>query len=82
MNICQSCGMPMENEELKGKNADQSLNEDYCIYCYPNGEFNKADETFEEMVTTCVPFMMKEGMDEEAAKDYLVKTLKPLKRWA
>lgn len=82
MSICQSCGMPMETEELKGKNADGSVNEEYCVYCYPNGAFNKPDETFEEMVATCVPFLIKEGMDEAAATEYLVTNLKPLKRWA
>lgn len=82
MNICQSCGMPMEKEELFGKNKDGSVNKEYCIYCYPNGAFNKPDETFEEMVETCVPFMMKEGYTEEQAREYLNNNLKNLKRWA
>lgn len=82
MSICQSCGMPMENEALMGRNTDGSLNAEYCIYCYPKGAFNNPDETFEQMVETCIPFMMKEGMDEVAAKEYLVSTLRPLKRWS
>lgn len=81
MRICQSCAMPMENEKLMGKNADGTVNEEYCVYCYPNGAFHKPEETFEEMVETCIPFMMKEGMDEVAAREYLVTNLKPLKRW-
>lgn len=82
MDICQSCGMLMENKELHGKNKDGSLNTDYCIYCYPNGEFPKPNETFEEMVETCVPFQMKEGFTEDEARQYLKKELKTLKRWA
>jgi len=82
MDICQSCGMPMKNEELHGKNKDGSLNTDYCIYCYPNGEFPNPNETFEEMVETCVPFEMKEGFTEDEARQYLRKELKTLKRWA
>ena len=31
MKFCQSCGMPM--------NADGSLNEKYCCYCYQKGAF-------------------------------------------
>lgn len=81
MNICQSCGMPMATDEQKGKNKDGTLNEEYCIYCYPDGDFNKPDETFEEMVETCIPFMMEEGMTKEAATEYLNTNLKKLKRW-
>lgn len=32
-NFCQSCGMPLNSENL-GTNADGSKNEDYCMYCY------------------------------------------------
>ncbi len=81
MKICQSCGMPMAKEEDFGKNKDGSKNEDYCIYCYPNGEFNNPDETMEEMIETCVPFMVKEGHDEKAARKYMTETLGNLKRW-
>lgn len=81
MKICQSCGMPMEKKELFGKNTDGTPNEEYCIYCYPNGAFNKPDETFEEMVATCIPFMQKEGFSEDEARAYLIENLKNLKRW-
>lgn len=82
MNICQSCGMPMNGEELYGKNIDGSKNEEYCTYCYPNGDFNKPEETMDEMLETCVPFVMKEGYSEEEAREHLLATLKTLKRWA
>lgn len=81
MNICQSCGMPMATEELMGNNTDGTKNHEYCIYCYPNGAFNNPNETFEEMVETCVPFMMKEGYTEEKARNFLNEQLKGLKRW-
>lgn len=38
--FCQSCGMPLTNTN-KGTNADGSLNEDYCTYCYQNGKFTQ-----------------------------------------
>jgi len=81
MKICQSCGMPMNSEEMFGKNTDGTKNEDYCTYCYPEGRFNNPSETFEEMVESCVPFMMKEGHTEKEARDYLNNNLKGLKRW-
>lgn len=83
MNICQSCGMPMATDEMKGNNKDGTKNEEYCIYCYPNGAFNKPDETFEEMLETCIPFYVKEqGVSEDVAREQITATLKPLKRWA
>ncbi len=77
---CQSCGMPMENEHY-GTNADNSPNEDYCNYCYQNGEFVNPDETVEEMIKSCVPHMVQQGMKENEAKDLLEKMLPTLKRW-
>ncbi len=81
MKICQSCGMPMETVELQGNNKDGSKNEEYCKYCYPSGAFNNPEETFEEMVTSCIPFLEEKGMSKDEANKYLVDTLKPLKRW-
>lgn len=81
MNICQSCGMPMSKEEMFGQNKDGTINKEYCVYCYPNGAFNNPNETFEEMIESCVPFMMKEGHSEEQSRNYLMVQLKDLKRW-
>jgi len=81
--FCQSCGMPMTEENLFGKNADGSKNEDYCCYCYPNGAFNNPDETLEEMIETCAPFLVEAGEcpDTETAKKMLAEHLPTLKRW-
>ena len=81
--FCQSCGMPMGEEGLFGKNADGSKNEDYCCYCYPNGAFNSPDETLEEMIETCVPFLVEAGEcpDVESARKMLSEFLPTLKRW-
>ncbi len=37
--ICQSCAMPISSVDQLGKNKDGSINQDYCKYCYDNGEF-------------------------------------------
>ena len=34
--FCQSCGMPL-TEDLLGTNADESKNEENCIFCYKDG---------------------------------------------
>ena len=53
---CQSCGMPMDKPELFGTNNDGTKNEDYCVYCFKDGEFIK-DLTMDEMIETCLGFI-------------------------
>lgn len=81
MKVCQSCGMPMEREEMYGNNGDGSKCDEYCVYCYPKGSFNNPEETFEEMIESCIPFMQKEGYAEAEAREWLRTNLKDLKRW-
>ena len=37
--ICQCCGMPMNEDSLLSREPDGSINEDYCQWCYADGEF-------------------------------------------
>ena len=46
MKFCQSCGMPLQAEDQWGTNADGSLNEEYCCYCYQKDAFTQ-DYTME-----------------------------------
>jgi hypothetical protein len=78
--ICQSCAMPLENEEQLGTNKDGSKNEEYCFYCYKEGEYTD-NRTLEGMIEVCVPFMVEQGMTKEEAKKILEQTLPNLKRW-
>ncbi|GAA0686663.1 MULTISPECIES: zinc ribbon domain-containing protein [Clostridium] len=79
---CQSCGMPLIDEKELGTNKDGSRNEEYCIYCFEQGDF-KGDMTMEEMIAFCAPFMVKSNpnMTEEEAKDNMRKFFPCLKRW-
>lgn len=36
--VCQCCGMPLEDSVISREN-DGSFNEDYCKWCYAQGEF-------------------------------------------
>lgn len=80
--FCQSCAMPLENAELYGTNADGSRNEDYCCYCFKDGAFTK-DETMEEMIETCVPFVSKGNPypNEATARKAMLEYFPQLKRW-
>lgn len=50
--MCQSCGMPLQNHghDMRGTNADQSLSDTYCKFCYANGEFIEPNITYEEIL--------------------------------
>jgi|GEM_PF-90644 len=81
---CQSCGMPMTEDSQFGENADGSKNEDYCCHCYPNGAFENPNETMEEMIESCIPFLVEDGAhatDEDSARKLLTEFLPTLKRW-
>ena len=80
---CQSCGMPMgATDNLYGTNADGSKNEDYCKYCFENGEFTQ-DCTMEEMIDICVSHMdpADSGMSEDEAKKMMLEFFPTLRRW-
>lgn len=46
---CQSCGMPMQDGEVAGTQADGSKSLKYCSLCYENGRFITPDMTLDEM---------------------------------
>ena len=79
--LCQSCGMPIDDEKLFGLNEDGTKNEDYCVYCFKDGKFT-TDGTMEEMIEICVPHMVKGGLEESKAREMLNNILPNLKRWA
>lgn len=87
MNLCQSCGMPLESDELKGTNKDKSLSSDYCTYCFQEGKFMQ-DLTMEEMIEHCLQFVGEFNADaekkvtvEEAAAQ-MKQFFPTLKRWS
>lgn len=51
--ICQCCGMPMVDSALS-KETDGSFNEEYCKWCYTDGEFiyKSIDELTEFLAKT------------------------------
>jgi hypothetical protein len=79
---CQSCGMPMSEEEMPGTNRDGSKNQDYCVYCFKDGDFI-ADCNMEEMVEQSVPYAIQAGAysDPETARTAMLKFFPSLKRW-
>ena len=83
--FCQSCGMPLTDDVL-GTNADGTKNEDYCMYCYKDGQFLQ-DCTMEEMIEHCAQFVnaVNEGLEKPITKEEYIGMMKSyfpqLKRW-
>ena len=78
--ICQSCSMPLFKEEEIGTNKDGSKNEDYCVYCYKEGEFTN-NMTLEETIADSVNYAEMAGMTKEAMLKHANEVLPTLKRW-
>lgn len=85
--FCQSCGMPLNATGDHGTNADKSLNDDYCTYCFQNGAFTQ-DMTMDEMINHCAQFVEEFNKDAEQkmTKEQAIVQMKEyfphLKRWA
>ena len=78
--ICQSCGMPITIDEQLGINKDGSINQDYCKYCYQDGEFiDKV--SMEEYIEMCSKYGSQAGMTNEEMKLHCEKLFPTLKRW-
>jgi len=37
--VCQCCGMPLSEDTMISKEPNGSFNEDFCKWCYSDGEF-------------------------------------------
>ena len=80
MIYCQSCHMPLQEESDKGKNADGTISEDYCKYCFENGEFINY-KTVEEAIADSVNYAEYAGFTKEEMLEYAKKMYPTLKRW-
>jgi len=81
LNICQSCGMPMEAPEDFGSNVDGSPSREYCRYCWQEGKFT-ADVDLPEFIEMQIKVAVENlGMDEVEAREVAETTLPELRRW-
>jgi hypothetical protein len=77
MKICISCGMPMTKAEDYPL-GDES--KEYCQYCArPDGSL----QSYEEKLKGTIEFLIRtQGINEEAAHELAVRTLKKLPAWS
>ena len=76
--ICQCCGMPLD-DTLISREQDGSLNEDYCKWCYADGNYTYSD--MDDLIEVCIPHMVKEGFTEDQARAFMKQTLPHLNYW-
>ena len=77
--ICQCCGMPLEDDEIIGRDMDGALNENYCRWCYADGMYTYSN--MEDLIDVCARNMVNENFTEEQARAYLTDMLPQLDYW-
>ncbi|HEX6848536.1 MAG TPA: zinc ribbon domain-containing protein [Chitinophagaceae bacterium] len=77
---CQSCSMPLDNPQLLGTEKDGSPSNDYCKYCYKDGEFTSPGITLDQMKERMSKMMDKEKLPEDIL-EAAINRLPNLKRW-
>ena len=76
--ICQCCGMPLE-DSLLSREPDGSFNEDYCKWCYADGQF--AYQDLQMLTDFLVEHMSNENWSAEQARAYFEAQLPQLQHW-
>ena len=76
--ICQCCGMPLE-DAIISREKDGSLNEEYCQWCYAQGEYTY--NNMDALIDVCVKHMASEQFTEEQVRAYMKELLPTLNYW-
>lgn len=76
--ICQCCGMPLEDSVIS-KERDGFFNEEYCKWCYADGEYMYHD--MDELIDVCVKHMSHDGLSPEQARACMRDMLPKLNYW-
>ena len=76
--ICQCCGMPLADDDVS-READGFLNEEYCKWCYCDGEYMYRD--MDDLIEVCVQNMAGKDFPAEQARSYMKEMLPTLRYW-
>ena len=76
--ICQCCGMPLDDSMIS-REKDGSLNEEYCKWCYADGEYMYSN--MDDLIEICVKNMVSAEHPEKEVRDYLRSVLPQLDYW-
>ena len=76
--ICQCCGMPLDDSSVS-KETDGTFNEEYCKWCYTDGEFKYTSK--EQLIDFCVEHMANENRSAEQVRAHMETVVQNLKQW-
>ena len=76
--ICQCCGMPLDDSTIS-KETDGEFNEDYCKWCYTNGEFKY--KSVEQLIDFCTEHMASDSWPAEQVRAHMEAVVPNLKHW-
>ncbi|MBQ8174891.1 MAG: helix-turn-helix domain-containing protein [Clostridia bacterium] len=76
--ICQCCGMPLEDSNIS-KEIDGFFNEEYCKWCYADGEYMY--HNMDDLIEVCVAHMANEAFPSEQVRAYMKEMLPKLDYW-
>ena len=76
--ICQCCGMPLEDSNTS-RETDGLFNEEYCKWCYADGEYMYHD--MDDLIEVCVKNMSSEQFPSEQVRSYMEDMLPKLDYW-
>ena len=76
--ICQCCGMPLEDASIS-KEPDGFFNEEYCKWCYADGEYLYHD--MDDLIDVCVGHMANDQFTPEQVRAYMKDMLPKLDYW-
>ena len=76
--ICQCCGMPLEDSNIS-KEVDGIFNEEYCKWCYADGEYMY--HNMDDLIEVCIAHMANEAFPSEQVRAYMKEMLPKLDYW-
>ncbi len=76
---CQCCGMPLEDDGVISRETDGSFNEEYCKWCYADGQF--VYESMDQLLDFLAEHMSNETVTPEQARQYFAEMLPKLNHW-
>lgn len=79
---CQCCSMPIPDINMHGTEQDGSSSEEFCKYCYQDGDFTAKGMSMDEFIEATAEMEAKAlGCSREEAVSLMGTLLPHLKRW-
>ena len=78
--VCQCCGMPLSEDGFISRETDGAFNEDYCKWCYADGEFRyQSKEELADFLMNSMP--NPDGLPDNERREFYLESLSRLTHW-